>query len=468
MRSSLSSLELDFQGQLPSLRVYTQLAITYVLPPSRESDVNVAQLEQTVRAGLVRLARVVPWTTGVVSAEGQSGNCSGRYHLVWNEDQPAGERVNLCVRDARGKCPVSGLTPLPEELVCPQATLPSSKDGPEHALLTQLTILDRAVVLTVLTSHATADIIGHVTLMRWLDLCCRDQPIPADELATSRLNRADVVPLLPKDWMPGSEMAFPAESTSDAVPCDLPTPRQGVDQVGNWTLFRFQPQDLDELKGTAAASLGGTADWISTDDALTALIWTSLTRVRVECGERSLIQHVKEGRPIFLSRAVDMRWAFTVSESYPGLLTLLLVDALPLDRLLSAPLGEVAGRLRAKLREQGLLAQRTRGWATVVARTPERESMGLLGPVDASKGDVLVSSWTKADTVWRLTMGLGLGQPQAVWRPAFAPIPGLVYLLLRAPNGNVDVTLCLNRDELAALCANPTWARAAVPSEDTA
>ena len=61
-----------------------------------------------------------------------------------------------------------------------------------------------------------------------------------------------------------------------------------------------------------------------------------------------------------------------------------------------------------------------------------------------------MSSWSKVDC-YDLDFGLGLGRPTSVRRPQFEPIEGVVYLLPKAPDGEIVAGLCLRDDDMEKL-----------------
>ena len=63
---------------------------------------------------------------------------------------------------------------------------------------------------------------------------------------------------------------------------------------------------------------------------------------------------------------------------------------------------------------------------------------------------VVVSSWAKVDYCG-VEFRLGLGKPEAVRRPRFEPIEGVVYFLPKGEHGEVVVGVCLREDDIEML-----------------
>lgn len=124
-----------------------------------------------------------------------------------------------------------------------------------------------------------------------------------------------------------------------------------------------------------------------------------------------------------------------------------------LERLVDESLGAVASRLRCAVDPTtSNLAYNTRALATVLNRAPEENSISLTAGVDMS-ADLMLSSWAGLDC-YDLDFNLGLGQPEAVRRPRFEPVESLIYLMPRAPDGEIAVGLCLRDEDMERLRAD--------------
>lgn len=61
-----------------------------------------------------------------------------------------------------------------------------------------------------------------------------------------------------------------------------------------------------------------------------------------------------------------------------------------------------------------------------------------------------MSSWSKVDC-YNVDFNLGLYKLESVRRPRFSPVEGVVYLLPRAPDGEIVAGLCLRIDDMKEL-----------------
>ena len=58
--------------------------------------------------------------------------------------------------------------------------------------------------------------------------------------------------------------------------------------------------------------------------------------------------------------------------------------------------------------------------------------------------DIMLSSWAKLDC-YELDFNLGLGKPDSVRRPQFAPVESLIYLMPKTLDGEIVVGICLTK-----------------------
>jgi hypothetical protein len=71
----------------------------------------------------------------------------------------------------------------------------------------------------------------------------------------------------------------------------------------------------------------------------------------------------------------------------------------------------------------------------------------------------MLSSWAKVDLYDKIDFNLDLGIPEAVQRPDFVPVEGLLYLLPRKPNGDIYLVACLHQDDMNNLSADNVFLR---------
>ncbi|KAH7907514.1 hypothetical protein BJ138DRAFT_1137512 [Hygrophoropsis aurantiaca] len=388
----------------------------------------------TLTAGLERLSASFPWIAGQVVNEGASEGNSGvfkirrldaesTHRLVVKDLRHVTHDSSISTMDAlrRASFPMGMLT---ESIVAPRTTLPSDSDpdsGVTPVFLVQATFIPGGLLLTFLGHHNAMDVMGQGQVIRLLSKACRGEQFTSEELASGNLPRHDLIPLL-DDYTPGPELAHQivdrTPSASDAPP-PPPPPKC------TWGYFSFPATALADLKSLATdATTLPAAGYISTDDALTALIWH-----------------------------LDARRYLGIPQTYLGLALNMAYYTYTLDTLADAPLAGITAHLRAGVHPATSdVGHRTRALATFLSRTPDKNAANPVAGLDVSR-DIMLSSWAKVDC-YGLDFGLGVGGPEAVRRPWFGPVDaleGLVYLIPKAPDGEIGVAICLREEDMERL-----------------
>ncbi|KAH8884939.1 trichothecene 3-O-acetyltransferase [Thozetella sp. PMI_491] len=440
-------IELDPLGQIP-VKIYTQISLIYPLS-STSSDAEIASI---LTAGLERLSEGFPWVAGQVVREGASGSNSGVAKI-----KPFRKAPQLVVKNARDDPKAPSLAAmrdggfpirlLDEELVAPRSTVPlGDQPAEEPSFYFQATFIAGGLILTSVAHHSTMDIVGQAFVTEMLSKACRGESFTSDELKVGNLRSADIIPLL-EGYTPGPEVAhqivkpapMPSESTEVLAPPPSPPCR--------WANFNFDALALAALKAKANKTV--PKGFVSTDDALTALIWQSVTRARIPRFQESHPSNVK------FARAVDARAALGIEARYPGWIQNMTYHHYPPHKLVDDPLGVVAADFRAALDPKDLRF-RTQALATLLHNTPDKTKTNLTASIDL-ENDIMLSSWSKMDFYSKMDFNLGLGNPEAVRRPQFFPVESLIYLGAKAPNGQIVAAVCLRDEDMDRLKADPEF-----------
>ncbi|KAJ3527923.1 hypothetical protein NMY22_g9600 [Coprinellus aureogranulatus] len=209
-----------------------------------------------------------------------------------------------------------------------------------------------------------------------------------------------------------------------------------------------RPRPLKSLKSFTTSTLPSDCPFISTDDALSALIWHHIALSR--------LTRLPPSTRSKLTRAVDIRRYFpSIPETYPGLAQNLVHHNGSLGWIARGSLGSLAAQLRAAVDPKtSNLAYATSAIATVLARSEDKSAVSFTGPINPST-DFMLSSWAK---VAAYSMDFGFGLPEAVRRPQFTPVEGLGYLLPKKTDGEIAVMLCLREVDLERLKADKGFA----------
>ncbi|KAI5803058.1 transferase family-domain-containing protein [Geopyxis carbonaria] len=426
---------LDIFGQLPFMQICTQITLLFPLPPTSTCCTR-RQLVSTLNTGLSRLASSFPWVASSVLHTGGGPGDTGVFSLSRPGPAPSVVVKTLADTGAAAAAGVHDMATLraqnfpmrllPESALSPRPTLPRGPPPPGAAP-------------PVLTLQATFG-----QLMHLLSKACRGDPFTPDELAAGNLDRRGLIPLLENY----DDNAAPGASLARML---IPPAVQGMFlfpemPAATWANFTFPAAALAALKARAAATTAGVP-YVSSDDAVTALLWQAITRARLP----RLATAPAAAAASTLMRAVNVRRHLNVPPLYPGLLHHVIYHTLPLSQLATEPVGAVASRLRAALEPEmaETLAHDARALATFLSRTKDKGQVSFVAQMVPGV-DVCVSSWAKLDA-YKLDFGMGLGTPEAVRRPRFEPAEGLVYLLPRKEDGGMAVAVCLRDTDLEGL-----------------
>lgn len=424
-------------------RLATNLAFCFNL--SEETDLAV--IDRKLQDALDTLIGSFPWIAGEVVTKGRNadGN-SGVSKIV-----STGHTPKIVMIDHRQTPSVPSMQQL-RETGCPVSMLDESVFAPRTAadavplekrrvLLVQANIVHGGLVLVFSGNHAAMDMTGLFQIVRWFSKVCHNALLDSTELTTGNMSRRDLIPLLDATYQPGEEIAqqIPPTATSGVpfsrVPC-------------TWATFMVSSHAVREIKATAMATC--TSPYVSTDDSLSAFIWQSVARARM--------QRMAPVTICKAARSVDVRKVLSIPSDYPGLVQNNLFNQLPLYELCTQPLGIVASMLREAITcKSPSLAFYTRALATALSRTTDKSSFRVGANLDLSS-DLLLSSWATPDA-YQLDFALGLGRPEAIRMTRQALFESMAYLFPFTPEGDTAILICLRDSDLAAMMADESFSR---------
>lgn len=438
---------IDILGCTPFLyKLYTQLCIIFAVsePSSAISD--------TLREGLDRLAEGFPWLTGTVVNEGACEGVTGIYRIVLSN-----QRIPLVIKDLqndesaptmeslrRSNYPFSMLD---EKVIAPCLTLNLPGNGfglaasaPVFAV--QATFISGGLMLTVVGQHNVMDMTGQGHIIDLLSKACHKQPFTEEELRIGNMDRSKTITLLDGPFDPAVELKHQMVRPSPASNATPPP--------STWAYVSFPAASLEALKIQSTQTKAASTAFVSTDDAVCAFIWKSIARAR--------LHRLNPGTESAFARAVDIRERMGIPSKYLGMFQNMAYNKDTLQNLADRPLGAIASQLRRKLDPKVVdLAYNTRALATFQAQSADKTKTSATACVDASSG-IMLSSWAKINT-FELDFNLGLGKPEAVRRPAFAPFEALIYIMPKSPNGEMAVGICLRDEDWERLKVDEQWVR---------
>ncbi|KAL4793014.1 transferase family-domain-containing protein [Aspergillus venezuelensis] len=437
-------IPLDVFGQSAFLQIYTQLCLAYpVADPASHSSII-----STLQKGLERLCESFPWLAGQVVNEGANGEDTGVYKIKsFQRSAPLAVKdlsndPSISTMDALRKANFP-MSMLDESIIAPRRTLPGHPDEARlnsPVLSLQATFINGGLLLTFASQHATMDMTGQGQLMSLLERACRGEPFTDEELRIGNIDRQNLIPLL-DNYQPGPEISHlmikPPSAKGDSS--DLPH-TQKLPAPSSWAHISFSSESLAALKSLAERTKPSSTPFISTDDALSALIWQTVARAR-------LLRLTPSTNSTF-GRALDGRpYMDNIPNTYPGLMQSMCFNKATLQYLATSPLGIVASDLRTTLHPSVSKTEHIiRATATVLSASPNKNIIGPTATIDTST-DITVSSWSRVNA-YDLDFSLGLGKPEAIRRPRFTPVEGLIYFMPRGLDGNVGVAVCLRDEDL--------------------
>jgi len=386
-----------------------------------------------------------PWVAGQIVNEGVSEGNSGVFRVV-----PFQKLPQLVVKDLtndesaptmeglkKARYPFSMLD---EDLLCPIKTFaPEVREGstvPTPVLILQANFIRGGLLLTINAVHRTVDITGQVHMISLLSKACRNEPFTNEEVTNGNLDRRNIIPLLDEDWDADAQPSVVTTSTSPAAPAKKsasPTPVRCA-----WACFSFSSASVAQLKTNATSTASSSSTFVSSDDALCAMIWQAIARAK--------LARLDPATESVFTRIVEIRRFMGIPKEFPGNIVTQTMNNSTLQEVTSQTIGDVASQLRSKLDPESL-KHTFQANATRQARMQDK-AVKHAGP-DRSNY-IGISSWTKADC-YDFDFNLGLGKPEAVRRPKFTPFVGTVYLSPKAPDGEIVAGMCLREDEMESL-----------------
>lgn len=430
----------DVISQFPFLNGYTHCLRGFEVAQSTSRDSVLAALQ----AAFDKLTTKVPWLAEqVVTVDAGPGASGFIKSIPWPASAPPNkvtrvdkdaELSSLATLLATG-CPMASLEP--DHLVpCPGLPQP-------HGLSLVPVMGLRAVfisggVLVVMSAHHNMiDGIGLMQLWEHLGTLMSGGEISNEAIRTANTARTHVIPLLSPDT--------PVKDYSHLLRPD-PWPL-GPPPATEWCVFRMTRSVLTSIKAQASST---TAALISSDDALSAFCWQRICAVRLGSGRCRAEQVSKFGR------AVSGRPAMGLSTEYLGHMMLHAATRLAMGEVVGSSLAKLAGLLRRDL-DDVRTEWSVRSCATFMAGVADKSTLlygGLHNP-ETDVGGTSLLGWAKRPP---LRMGM-LGESRFFRKPDGASIPGCMYFFPSDNDREVQIVLCLTREDLDGLGRDSEWSR---------
>lgn len=431
----------DVMGQLMFLKTYTQIVFGFPTPETLSDEVITKDLEAAAK----ELTDAFPWLSGHVIREGAGPGKTGVAKIV--PYAPGSRLTPVVTKDCRKLCPSfqsivdagAPMSMLDGEILSSRDGIPYGYDEsiePAPVLLIQANFIEGGVLVTFAGQHNILDMNGLAQLIRLFARVSHGESLTQLELEQGNRDRRNVIRLLNPDEPKTDLTPFRVQKkTSDPDSASSPPPEY------KWVYFHFPGSNLAELKRVASTP----GSWVSTDDALSALVCQRITAVRV--------QRLGSGPPgatATFCRAINSRRYLEtpVPPEYMGHMVYCIDQTLPLNDAAGAmDLSVLAGKFRDDINNLQPVA--IHSFATAVAESEDKGALVYGALLEPSKYDVMFSSWA-GQGLYQQSFGK-LGKPSIAKRHKFKPMEGLIYFMPRTDAGDIDVAVCLRVEDIDRL-----------------
>ena len=428
-------------GQLP-LNFYTQVLLGFSL----ESQ-NLEAAVQNLTDEIQTLIKSIPFLAGQVTLEGKNSTSSGVYRIVARENVDI-----LSIKNCISSCSsfadiLSARAPasmLNGNLLAPMKGLPETHD-PANGLpvwLLQLNIVKGGVILCSSCMHQSLDMNGHGHLLSLLAQACNNLDFGSEDILAGNLDGSTIIPLLGDNETPLKHENFRCPSR-----LGVNAPAAQVSLPSTWVYYHFTKANHVKLKTEAMSGPSGVADWVSTNDALTAFIW-----------QRVAIARSRRFSPVtsmFCDRLVNVRGRLQppVPAGYMGHMLILDQIAQSFSQLAKASLSDLAVQLRRSL--NSIDDYHVRSAATLIKHEKDKSTFQY-GANAVSGRDLTISSWAGLNLA-TISFGPALGRAKFIRRPVQADCEGLAYLMPATIDGDIDLAISLSSADYGSIGQDPVW-----------
>jgi hypothetical protein len=429
----------DVLGQMAFLKTY--IVIAYGLRTRGSID----ECIEALKSASEKIVGAFPWVAGHVIYQGSGPGKTGLATIV---PYPPGERSTpVIVRDISDTSASlddiieagGPMHMLDGEILAERKGLPHSYDesqGPAPVWVIQANIVKGGILLCFQGNHHAMDMNGMAHLMRLFSKALHGEPFSDDEIKHGNRERRKVIKLLGTDDEKTDISKFVVKPPQPADP----EASAAVPDV-QWVYLHFAAAKLAELKAAAE----GPDQWISTDDTLSAFAFQRITSARMKRIEKKKPQ-------ITFCRAINGRRFLDppLPKEYMGHMVTCTFTDVPLDsRLATSDVGALARQIRGDI-----LSIKSNYIESIATALHELDDKGVLSygaSLNMAGWDLMLSSFA----------GLGLNEidfgdvlgskPLFTKRPRFGPVEGLLYLMPRTAEGDIEIAACLRSEDIQTL-----------------
>ncbi|KAI4132405.1 MAG: hypothetical protein LQ347_002603 [Umbilicaria vellea] len=431
----------------------------FSLPPGTDHQTVYSNLRQ----GLALTLSEIPFLGGcVVPEEGSRGRVQIQVDKGYGMRFPRRHHTNVSPRDSSPKSykelkaahfPISELD---SEKLSPLVTLPTSSTPAVMAV--QANFMNEGLLLTTSIHHSASDATALASILKvWAkhtrtvtEVDKLPPPAAIDWRAMDRspLMKGQAKPNI-KDY-PELRMREHIEvTTEERVSLSLSSPPR------TYGIFYFSPSHLAQLK-LAAAPVDPAKPWVSTNDALCALVWRHMSRAR---GLGSSMSDRHDLVQFACAVQGRRRLSPPMPDNFLGNCVTWCLAELDIESLTSAasPLYNIACTLRSAITR--IDSDHLQGLIGVVESVPDPTHLENTQYDDPGRN--LVSSSVADMELHQLDWGASIGRWELMRTAAQASTGGVAVcgILPRLADGGLEVILGLETEAMAALRADRAFAQ---------
>ena len=439
--------------QIPFMRFYSQMLLCFPLAENIKQSEVVADLERSLQT----LVRLFPFLNKqvILERDPKSEIVSSGIHKLAPRDnlnepllrvkQLAGQ-FSSYEQISKFKAPASMLD---GSVLAPMKSIPDSYDfeTPMPVLIVQANFTAGGLLLCFAVMHNAMDGNALGQLIRHFATVCRGENISDADLSAGNLPRSKLFSTLGPDE-PSLDHSLIYKEVVDSPSASS----DGPAVPAPWTYFRLSATKLAALKAEASrrSSVSAKPSWISTNDAVTALLWRAVLTARSPWLKQESISN--------LFRAVNGRKSAGVSQNYLGVCVVGAFSQLPvIDLTKHHHISDISALVRETVQE--IDPYHLRSFASLLQSEPDKRKISFELP--SPDDDVMISSWASLP-IYTSDFGARLGKPEIVRRPTFAHLDGLAFIMPQNLEGDIDIAISLKEDDMERLKKDAVWMKYAI------
>ena len=444
----MTGIPLGPLDELPQLRTYTTLLLGFPL----KSTVERVDIIERLQTATDTLVDKFPFLAGHTTLQDVN---DGKLNATKHVPHLNGYQVKVILNDVlelfpsyetiRGaRAPASMLD---GAIVGEGEGFPTRRTGTtlDPCLRIRASFVEGGLLLTFALIHAIGDGNSLGQVIKMFATACRGNKIPDTDVEAGNVDRQGSLPSLQahEHRLDHSKMLKTAgDAGLDAIPNkNNPNPI-------HWAYHHIAQEKLVELKAEASGLAHPDKNrlFVSTNDAVTALIWRAITKARLTrskpTGQTTLLRAINSRRKLNPPLAAE-----TIQNVITATFTTFSLE----EVATKLPLSTLAIQLRKEL--EAINDHHVRSVMTLIRSIKNKASIEF--GANAGPHDITVSSFAKFP-IWG-DFGPLLGKPEFARRPTLTPSDGLIYIMPRNPDGSLDVAISIRDDVMGRMQVDDKW-----------